>query len=89
MDSDLVQDLKPDVLRPVRSDDGHEESLQLNVAEDHVPMHSQAGSRRGVTVLVTGARHIVQGRLQSELEVGAETRLANVQVDEGTRAYSL
>lgn len=74
--TNLLQNLEPDVLGPVRSNDGHHQCLQLDVAEDDVTVHADAGSGGGFTVEVTGADQVVQTRLQGELEVGAKSTVS-------------
>lgn len=74
--TNLLQNLEPDVLGPVRSNDGHHQSLQLDVAEDDVTVHADAGSGGGFTVEVTGADQVVQTGLQGELEVGARSTVS-------------
>jgi hypothetical protein len=70
--TNLLENLKPDVLRPVRSDRGQHESLQLNVAQDGVLVHSHASGVGSFTVAVTGAGEVVQAGLQGKLEVGTK-----------------
>lgn len=73
----LLQDFKPDVLRPVGCDWRHHEGLELDIAQDDIAVHSDAGGCGGLTVGVTGTDQVVQTGLQSELEVGARFKLAS------------
>lgn len=73
--TDLLENLEPDVLGPVRSNGREHESLQLDVAQDHVLVHADAGGSGHLTVAVTGAGEVVETRFQSKLEVGAGREL--------------
>jgi hypothetical protein len=70
--SDLLENLEPDVLRPVRSDGGEHQSLQLNVAQDRIAVHTNTGSGGSLTVGITGSGEVIQTRLQGKLEVSAK-----------------
>lgn len=41
--TNLLQDLKPNIFSPVRSNDSQHEGLQLDVAQDHITVHSNTG----------------------------------------------
>jgi hypothetical protein len=70
--TNLLENFKPDVLRPVRSDRGQHESLQLNVAQDGVLVHSHTSGVGSFTVAVAGAGEVVQAGLQGKFEVGTK-----------------
>ena len=63
------------MLGPVRSDGSKHESLELNVAQQNITVHANAGGSSGLTVGITSAGEVEETRLQSELEVGAGMKL--------------
>ena len=69
--TNLLKNLKPDVLGPVRSDRAQQESLQLEVPENHVLVQAHTSVRRGLTVGIPCVRQVIQTTLQGKLEVGA------------------
>jgi hypothetical protein len=69
--TNLLENLEPDVLGPVRSNRGQHEGLQLNVPQDGVLVHSDASGVGSLTVAVTGAGEVVKAGLQGKLEVSA------------------
>lgn len=58
-ETDLIEDLEPDVLSPVRSNGCQHQSLQLNVAHNGITVHTHASSSGSLTVAVTGASEVI------------------------------
>jgi len=75
LDTDLLENLEPHVLSPVGCDGGEHEGLQLDVAQHNVPVHTNTGGGRHLTVAVPGTSEVVKTILQSKLEIGAKKRL--------------
>lgn len=66
----LLQNLPPDVIRPMRGEDTHHESLGLDIVPDTFAMHSN-GCRVGSCSITIACRHqVVEARLQRRLVVG-------------------
>lgn len=70
--TNLIENLAPDILGPVRSNWGEHKSLKLNVAKDNITMHTHACGSYRLTVGITCAREVIETRLQSKLEVRAD-----------------
>ena len=70
--TDLLENLEPHVLSPVRSNGCQHQSLQLDVAQDDIAVHANASSTGSFTVSVTSSSEVIQTSLQRKLEVGAK-----------------
>lgn len=79
MDTDLLQNLEPDVLGPVRSNGGKHKSLELDVAHQNIAVHANAGGSSSLTVGITSAGEIEETGLQGKLEVGARMKSVALQ----------
>lgn len=75
--SDLLKNLEPHILSPVRGDGCQHQSLKLDVAQDSIAVHAKTGSGGSLTVGVTSSSEVIQARLQSKLEVGATENVSN------------
>jgi hypothetical protein len=74
--TNLLQNLEPDVFSPVRRNGSNHQSLELNIAQDHVTVHSDTSRNRRLTVDVTSIRQVEESTFQGELEIGTEKSLA-------------
>lgn len=74
--SNLVQNLEPDVFSPMRRNGRDHQSLEFNIAQDHVTVHSDTSRNCGLTVDVTSVGQVKESRFQGELEIGTEMGLA-------------
>lgn len=68
--TNLLEDFKPDVFGPVRSNWGKQKSLELDISQDKIPVHAHSSRCGCFTVRVTGTDEIVQTGLESQFEVG-------------------
>lgn len=81
METDLLQDLEPNVLSPVRSNGSKHESLELDVAHQNIAVHANAGGSSGLTVGITSAGEVEETGLQGKLEVGARMKLVGCYIE--------
>lgn len=71
-DTNLLENLKPDVFGPVRNDGGEQKSLEFTETENHALMQAHTSCRSRLTVGVSCVCQVIQTTLQRELEVGAK-----------------